>query len=147
MALVDFSNFTPAPKPVPAPKKERKPPKAKNRTRSADAFERCYHSEERVEWVKTLFCIVPLCLKACENVHIEGDGASRKADYTKIVPCCRGHHRTRKDSLHNLGREAFEGEHLVDLAALALDTERNWRRYAGHAFPAAPPTGASPNDR
>ncbi len=130
-----MSGFFPVPKPEPRAKKVPKPIRSKNVKRSADAFERCYHSEERVEWVKNLACIVPLCLKPSENMHIEGDGASRKASYDKIVPACRGHHRTRKDSLHNLGREEFEGTHYVDLAALALDTERNWRRYAGHTSP------------
>jgi hypothetical protein len=119
------------PKPVPA---ERKPPKrlrAKNAKNAADTFARCYHSEERVEFVQTLPCIVPGCTQPSENAHIEGDGTSRKAGYEKIAPICKGHHTTRRDSLHNVGREEFEGTHLVDLAALALDTERIWRRYAG----------------
>lgn len=128
--------FTPVPKPQPREKKKPKPPRAKNAQRSADAFVRNYHSEERVEWVSWQPCIVAGCDKPTENAHIEIDGAGLKADYTKIVPLCKGHHQTRRDSLHNLGREAFEGEHLVDLAALALDTERCWR--AG--TPATPPS-------
>lgn len=123
--------FWPSPKPQPREKKVPKPPKARNAKRSADEFTRCYGSPERCEWVQSLPCIVPDCRKPSENMHIEGDGAGRKADANKIVPCCAGHHRTRRDSLHNLGREAFEGEHLVDLAALALDTERCYRRFAG----------------
>lgn len=125
-------SFSPAPKPQPRPKKEPKRPKAKNVARSADEFTRTYGSPERCEFVQTLPCIVPGCDKPAENAHIEGDGAGRKADATKIAPICRGHHRTRRDSLHNLGREAFEGEHLVDLEALALDTERCWRRFSGN---------------
>lgn len=123
--------FTPAPKPQPREKKPPKQPRAKNAQRSADAFARSYHSQERVEWVREQPCIVPGCTRQSENAHIEIDGAGLKADYTKIAPICGVHHRTGKDSLHNLGREAFEGEHLVDLAALSLDTERCWRRYAG----------------
>ena len=84
--------------------------------------------------LQSLPCIVPGCPSLHQdNAHIEGDGAGRKANADKIVPLCRGHHRTRKDSLHNLGREEFEGTFYVDLAALALDTERTWRRYAGHS--------------
>lgn len=124
--------FTPAPKPAPREKKKPKPPRAKNVKRSADAFTRAYHSTERVQWVAEQPCIVAGCTKPSENAHIEIDGAGLKSDYTKIAPICAGHHRLRRDSLHNLGREAFEGEHLVDLGALALDTERCWRRYAGH---------------
>ena len=119
------------PKPTPRPKKAPKPLKAKNAKRSADTFVRCYHSEERVAFVQSLPCIVGGCDKSSENAHIEGDGVSHKAAYDKIVPLCRTHHRTGKDSLHNLGREIFEGTHYLDLAALALDTERTWRRYAG----------------
>jgi len=131
--------FSPAPKPQPKAKHEPKRPRAKNVQRSANAFARAYHSEERVEFVQSLPCIVPGCDQPSENAHIEGDGGSRKADYVKVAPIYSGHHRTRKDSLHALGREAFEGTHYVDLAALALDTERCFRRYAGQAH-VAPPT-------
>lgn len=127
--------FSPAPKPAPRPKKERKRPRAINPTRSADAFVRCYHSEARVAWVQSLPCVVGGCSRVSENVHIAGDGASRKAGYDQIVPMCRQHHRIGVASLHMLGREAFEGWHLVDLAALALDTERIWRRFASYAAP------------
>ena len=122
------------PKPEPRKKKEPKPPKARNAKRREPEFARCYGSEARVEWVQKLPCIVPACRIGGlrENAHIEGDGAGRKADYTKIVPLCRSHHRTTFYSLHVMGREAFEGHHLVDLAALALDTERCYRRFAGH---------------
>jgi hypothetical protein len=127
-------SFNPVPKPPPRPKKEPKPIKGRNANRAADNFTRAYGSEERVEFVGQLPCIVPGCPSLHQdNAHIEGDGGSRKAGADKVVPLCRGHHRTRKDSLHNLGREEFEGTHYVDLAALALDTERTWRRYAGHS--------------
>lgn len=127
-----MSDFRPAPKPQPRERKEKKPPRAKNLARSADTYTRCYHSQERVEFIQSLPCIVTGCVKPSENMHIEGDGASRKANYDKIVPCCKGHHTTRTDSLHQLGREEFEGTHMVDLAALSLDAERTWRRFAGN---------------
>lgn len=121
----------PVPKPHPREKKPPKPPRAKNAQRSADAFARTYHSQERVEWVQEQPCIVAGCQRPSENAHIEIDGAGLKADYTKVAPICSVHHRTGNDSLHALGREIFEGTHYVDLAAIALDTERCWRRYAG----------------
>lgn len=126
-------NFTPAPKPAPREKKPPKPPRAKNAKRSASEFTRCYGSEERVEWVRSLPCIVPGCRQLSENAHIIGDGAGRKADADKIVPLCVMHHRSGQYALHHLGREEFEGTHMVDLGALALDTERCWRRFAGHS--------------
>ena len=101
------------PKPKP---REKKPPKPirKNVQRSADEFVRCYLSEDRVEWVKSLPCIVPDCmsLSQSENAHIEGGGTGRKADYTKIVPLCPGHHRRWAHSLHNMGREGVRGPPL-----------------------------------
>lgn len=119
--------FRPCPKPEPRAKKSPKPIKAKNVQRSADEFARCYLSEERVEWVKELPCVVGGCTHtSIENAHIEGDGAGRKAGYEKIVPLCRTHHA----KLHQIGREEFEGTFYVELTSLALDTERCWRRYA-----------------
>ena len=124
-------SFHPVPKPTPRPKRERKAPKAKNVARRADEFTRCYGSEERVAWVQALPCVVEGCRRApCDNSHITGGGMGRKADADQIVPLCRVHHK-RLDE-HPEGREGFEGECYVDLAALALDTERCWRRYAGN---------------
>lgn len=124
--------FHPAPKPVPKVKAP-KPLKGKNVKRAADAFARSYHSSERVEFVKALPCIVPGCrIRPSENAHIRTDGLSRKGPYVEVVPACSGHHRTRADSMHALSFAEFEAEHLVDLAALAADTERIWRRHIGH---------------
>lgn len=124
--------YRPVPKPDPREKKPPKPLRAKNAKRAASEFARCYHSEERVEWVRSLPCVVGGCRNdSIENAHIEGDGTSRKAGYEKIVPLCRTHHR----QLHRDGRETFEGAHLVDLAAMALDTERCWRRSTGVPLP------------
>lgn len=134
--MSDLSDsFFPVPKPLPKERKEPKAPKRKNVERSADAFAYAYGSEERVEFLHTCSCIVPGCLSInIEVMHIQGGGGMKlKAHYTLTVPCCGGHHRTRRDSFHNLGSaELFESEHLVDLKALAADTERMWRRYSGN---------------
>lgn len=130
---MDFSNFTPVPKPQPKEKKEPKAPRKKNLKRSSDSFERAYHSQERVEFINGLPCHIDGCQRIdIENAHIEVAGMSLKASYDKIVPACRGHHRSRKDSMHSLSREEYEGTHLVDLAALAAEYERMWRRYSGN---------------
>lgn len=120
--------FSPAPKPKPREPKPPQRPRAKNVKRSADTFIRAYHSEERVAFVQSLPCVVAGCKRPSENAHITGDGMGRKAVYSQIAPICSTHHR----QLHEMGRERFEGYHLVDLGALALDTERTWRRFAGH---------------
>ena len=125
--------FTPAPKPKPMEKRPPRPPKAKNATRAASEFTRTYHSEERVMWVQSLPCVVQPCSHPSENVHVEGDGAGRRAGYESVVPMCRSHHR----ELHRVGVTEFEGTFYVALAEMALETERAWRRYAAHAVPSA----------
>ena len=65
--------------------------KARNAKRQAKEFQRAYHSKERVEWVKTLPCIICRATP-CENAHAKGDGAGRKGGYKFIVPMCQAHH-------------------------------------------------------
>jgi hypothetical protein len=57
-----------------------------NRKRRAKAFERAFHSEGRVLWVKSLPCITCSREYGIHNSHV----ISRKAggDYTTIVPQC-----------------------------------------------------------
>lgn len=62
-----------------------------------------------------------------ENAHIRGDGAGRKADAKLTVPLCRGHHRTRADSLHQLQPRAFEQQHHLNLELEATRVEALWR--------------------
>jgi hypothetical protein len=62
-----------------------------NRKRRTSEFARCYHSKERVAFVKSLPCAC--CtdrLTGCDNAHTRNGGAGRKGDYTTIVPLCRG---------------------------------------------------------
>lgn len=71
--------FHPAPKPDPRRKKAPKPIRA-NTKRKYDTFSRCYESEDRVEWVGRLPCVVSRCpSKHQDNAHITIDGARRKA--------------------------------------------------------------------
>lgn len=96
-----------------------------NRARRASEFARCYGSKERVEWVKEQRCAVGFCSSPAENVHIEGDGASRKAGYELIVPLCHTHHL----KLHAYGRGTFEEGYGLDLAALAAETQQRWEAH------------------
>lgn len=94
--------------PRPAPLRSRGTPtrrtpiKAVNRKRRESEFARCYHSRERVRFVKGLPCfycnaLSPFLGEAtrgrCDNAHVEVDGIGRKAGYEQIVPLCRSHHR------------------------------------------------------
>lgn len=68
--------------------KRGKRPRTANPKRKAREFERAYHSEERVLFVKGLPCCACKVVGHSENAHIETGGIGRKADYTKIVPLC-----------------------------------------------------------
>lgn len=111
-----------------------------NRKRRQSEFARCYHSRERVAFVKALPCLV--CRRGpCDNAHIETGGMGRKADYTKIVPLCsmgaddpfgpgypKGHH----GFFHQIGRESFVTCYpklALDLEAAAAETERLWQGH------------------
>lgn len=92
---------------------------------------RAYESLERVLWGKRRRCIVCRALPS-ENAHIENDGKGRKADADKIVSLCHEHH----DELDNGdGREAFEQEYAVDLAAAAATHQAEWVAFCGEAAP------------
>lgn len=125
---MSFDEWRPSPKPEPRKKKQPKPPKQRNEERREREFARAYHSKERVEFVASLPCIVSGCKRGPrDNAHVTAGAMGWKSDYTNIAPACRPHH-TRLDT-HPEGREGFEGEFYVDLAALAADTERLWQHY------------------
>jgi hypothetical protein len=87
----------------PAPKKTRgrlaKPARRKikpvNSARRKREFVRCYHSPERVRWVRSLPCAANVlggCLGAIHNAHTANGGTGRKSGYESIVPLCAKHH-------------------------------------------------------
>lgn len=111
-------------------------PKARNPKRKAKEFARCYHSVERVEFVKDQPCKACGRLFASENAHVLGNGgAGRKAGYKTIAPLCgptfdrEGCHRT----LHRLSRDLFEKDFGIDLEAAAAATQRAWLEYSGRS--------------
>jgi hypothetical protein len=108
--------------------------KPKPRTRSE--FARIYGSKARVEWVKSLPCLI--CGRGpCDNAHTENGGMGRKGDAASIVPLCcmgmddphspgylRGHHGL----LHQIGVATFESEYRVDLKAEAARVAAAWNQ-------------------
>lgn len=110
-----------------------KSPAARKRRedRKALEFRRVYHSEERVLFVKFgLRCAVAGCESRPENAHLNTEGTSRKSGYLRVVPLCRGHHRIRTDSLHQLGSvERFDERHDTDLEPAAWWAEREWQEW------------------
>lgn len=135
--------FSPQPKPARTPRKSPKPlPRAKKKMRksgrikpkkrSASEYARIYGSEARVEFVKAIPCVgcgrsqpfVPI-----ENAHIENDGLSRKAHYTKIVPLC-GRFAPKfscHERMHNHGREDLELWSGKNLEIEAARIEKLWQ--------------------
>ena len=98
--------------------------KARNAARRKREFARCYHSAERVEFVKALPCAVCYCTPS-ENAHTTGGGASRKADYTTIAPLCAFHHA----QLHRIGVDTFQIRHVIRLRNEAAHTQALWQRH------------------
>jgi len=105
----------------------RKPIKRTNPKRKAKEFARCYGSKERVEFVKSQYCIV--CGgRPSENAHTVSGGTGRKADYTTIVPLCAKDHRFQ----HAKGWQMLVGTNNMDkinkwLAKLAAQVEARWQ--------------------
>lgn len=106
----------------------------KRKPRSPEEFARIYGSKARVEFVKRLPCAA--CgydRDRCENHHIRGDGVSRKADYTTIIPLCAICH----DLWHDKGRSYVAQRFGLDPEHAARTTEHAWQaesaRRAGSA--------------
>lgn len=115
--------------------KQKKRPKASNPKRRAKEFARCYHSVERVEWVKARPCQVCLKIGVSENAHTIGGGAGRKAGYETIAALC-GRHQWADEfvvgchgQLHALGPRLFQERYRVDLAQLAATLQAKWRAH------------------
>lgn len=102
-----------------------KHPRKVNPKRRKSEFARCYHSKERVKFVRSLACCV-CSARPSENAHIVNGGMGRKADYDQIAPLCTFHHR----QLHSVGRVRFENNHLVSLAVAASSVEWRWWKHA-----------------
>lgn len=104
---------------------KRAPVRPANRRRKASEWARAYGSRERVEFIRYLPCVV--CGHTpCQNAHIQGGGASRKADATTVIPLCALHHGEQ----HIVGTDTFARRYNLDLPALAAETERAWTHPA-----------------
>ena len=117
---------------MPPRTKRLKPTPLRPKKRSAAERERIYGPKGRVEWVKSLPCLI--CQRTpSENAHTENGGMGRKADYTTIVPLCAAHHR----ELHQHGQESFEEQHfrVHGLWWWAQVIEGHWEKRSGGLTP------------
>ena len=85
------------------------------------SFEHHYGSQERVEAVHRMRCLICFRLPS-ENAHVKSKGAG--GTYKDIVPLCHRHHREQ----HQIGIATFSQKYDVNLAteaarvSLHLDT-------------------------
>lgn len=121
----------------------------RNPKRRVSEFARCYHSRERVRFVKGLACVACVALHPLfvfvkngerDNAHTVTDGAGRKAGYETIVPLCRSHHRCYDEH-----RRPFDNDKARDwLKGLAPRIEAMWQSHVARSTPST--AGASTNE-
>lgn len=105
--------------------KSRKPVKARNPKRAAKEFARCYHSEARVVFVKSLACAASGFSGPIENAHVTDDGtkgAGRKSGYRCIAPLLGVLHRM----LHRTPEKFRALYPTFDAERAAAATEAAW---------------------
>lgn len=106
-----------------------KPVRKVNPKRRQSEFARCYHSRERVRWVKAqpcAWCVARGRIRMCgesENAHTETGGMGRKAGYETILPLGRFHHQ--KYDRHEEPFNRLSTRMVVKW--LAEKTERLWQ--------------------
>lgn len=106
------------------PKLAKAPVKPINRKRRAKLFSEGFESEERVEWYRHQFCVVPGCDEGpCHVAHVKSRGAGGKAD--DAVPLCTKHH----SESHDIGILTFQRKYGIDLPALAVVFARKWKEW------------------
>lgn len=117
--------------------RRRTPLKSKTRVKPVNAkrkkanWARAYGSDERVEFVASLPCVVQRpsspCAGTIENAHVANGGRGRKADADRVAPICTAHHQ----ELHQIGQQSFEARYGVDLKVAARITEMRWQIASG----------------
>ncbi len=76
---------------------------------------------KHLEWIASLPCAVPDCLRRCVAAHVRmagtGGGTALKPQDVWAAPLCSpfGHHEEQ----HSIGHRAFDAKYGVDLRALA----------------------------
>ena len=83
----------------------------------ANVSRKPYRSTERLTWVRTLPCVIGNrdCFGRVEAAHTGPHGFAQKSSDKRAIPLCVAHHRTRKDSYHELGPRRFEDCHGVNI--------------------------------
>lgn len=124
--------FHPVPKPEKRQPKEKKRPRRENYARSKKEFARCFHSVERVEFVKAMPCVWCGCVGFSENAHTEVGGSGMRAGYETIVALCGGYHvldnRPGCHFHYDNHKAPFDNEESrQQVKACAPEVERLWQ--------------------
>ena len=105
--------------------------------RKAERFARCFHSEDRVTFVKSLPCCVTgaraTAFDPIDNAHVITDGSegtSRRGGFSCIAPLKRSVHRMLHDQPEKFRRLYPFADEAWFTEAAAL-TEKLWQRAAG----------------
>lgn len=62
-----------------------------------------------LRWLRNQPCAVPGCTASfIESAHIGPRGFGVRCDDRQAIPLCAGHHRTRRDAHHVLGKQFWE---------------------------------------
>ena len=101
-----------------------------NRERRSAEWRRAYESEDRVQWIQGQPSVISGD-GPCDNVHIRGDGASRKAGAEWIIPMTRAEH----DELHHIGLASFEQKYGISLYLAAKYIQRKWEAHLKASTP------------
>ena len=110
------------------PPKAKKPLRRVNPERRAAEFARCYGSEARVAFVRSLPSVAT-GRRPCVNAHVGTGGTGRKADARHIVPLTWDEH----EEMHRVGEAAFAARYSLDLTRAAAATEAAWQRHRNAA--------------
>ncbi len=66
-------------------------------------------------WIRTQPCVVCGARRGIEASHTGPRGIGQKSSDLSAIPLCHRHHRSGKDSYHNLGQRQFADVHNLDI--------------------------------
>jgi hypothetical protein len=103
-----------------------------NAKRSKKEFAACFHSKERVAWIRNLPCIGCGREGISENAHSIGGGGSRRAGYETIGPLCGGLDGChRKYDTWLAPFDTQESHEIIQRAAMTIQSA--WLEYQERA--------------
>lgn len=107
----------------------------RNAKRSLANWKRAYGSEERVQMISRMPCL--LCGSTpSQNAHVETGGKGRKADASTVIPLCAAchmEHHTQGFVTMKIGDEAGRVIPKEELLACAAFLDQQWKKLNGES--------------